>query len=311
MRTPAVDEAVSVASGSALDDFPLARAPEKIPESGARVSAPPVQVPVRPAPVSTPRFESPFMERLVVHDNAEPAAVEQYRRLGAILHQAQVERGIRIVMVASAQAAEGKTLTAANLGLALSESYRRRVLLIDADLRRPSLSALFQLPNTAGLSEGLKAPEGHPLEFIKLTDSLALLPGGQPDHDPMSGLTSGRMQRVLKQAAEGFDWVILDTPPVALISDAHLMAAMVDAAVMVINAGSSQCAVVQRAIESIGREKVIGVVLNRVGSDALKATHYYDYYSRNGGTEPRTPGSFMGGSAAAQSSPVIGGLGSR
>jgi Mrp family chromosome partitioning ATPase len=84
------------------------------------------------------------MERLVVHDNAEPAAVEQYRRLGAILHQAQVERGIKIVMVASAQAAEGKTLTAANLGLTLSESYRRRVL---PDRRRPcgrpSLSALF------------------------------------------------------------------------------------------------------------------------------------------------------------------------
>src|SRR6186713_2934750 len=151
-RTPAVDEAASAPSSSALNDFPLAMAPdaitsEKMPPA-TRPSAP--QHPVRHAPVAAPRFDSPFMERLVVHDNAEPAAVEQYRRLGAILHQAQVERGIRIVMVASAQAAEGKTLTAANLGLTLSESYRRRVLLIDADLRRPSLSALFQLPNTAG-----------------------------------------------------------------------------------------------------------------------------------------------------------------
>jgi Mrp family chromosome partitioning ATPase len=91
---------------------------------------------------------------------------------------------------------------------------------------------------------------------------------------------------------------------VALLSDAHLMAAMVDAAVLVINAGSSQCSVVQRAIESIGREKILGVVLNRVGTDALKVTHYYDYYSRNGVTDARTPGSFMGGSASAQASPA-------
>jgi capsular exopolysaccharide synthesis family protein len=243
------------------------------------------------------------MERLVVHENAQPAAVEQYRRLAAVLHQAQVERGIKIVMVASAQAAEGKTLTAANLGLTLSESYRRRVLLIDADLRRPSLSALFQLPNTPGLGEGLKAPEGHQLEFINLTESLALLPGGRPDHDPMSGLISGRMQRLLAQAAEGFDWVILDTPPVALLSDTPLLAAMVDVAVMVVNAGSSQCDVVQKAVESIGRDKVIGVVLNRVESDVLKATHY-DYYYGSNAAGLRKPESFMGRPPVAQGSGI-------
>jgi capsular exopolysaccharide synthesis family protein len=279
--------AAAEAPVATLDAFPAAKSStrEPEPESFAPVLA-------RPAP-SPKIVNSPFFERLVVHEDAEPAAVEQYRRLAAVLHQAQVERGIKVVMVASAQPGEGKTLTAANLGLTLSESYRRRVLLIDADLRRPSLSALFQLPHSAGLSESLKAREGQEVEYFNITDSLAVLPGGHPDPDPMAGLTSGRMQKVLEQAGTSFDWVVLDTPPVTLLSDTPLLAAMVDAVVMVIDAGSSQYAAVERAIENLGREKVIGVVLNRVDNDALKATQYYDYYYRDNAAK-RTTGNLVG-----------------
>ena len=219
-----------------------------------------------------------FFERLVVHENAEPVAVEQYRKVAAILHQSQMEKGNKVVMIASAQAAEGKTLTAANLALTLSESYRRRVLLIDADLRRPSLNRLFGLPHASGLSESLKAPGDRPLQLLTISPSLALLPGGRPDDDPMSGLTSGRMQQIIEQAASEFDWVILDTPPVTLLTDTHLLAAMVDSAVLVINAGSTPCGLVQQTIESIGREKIVGVVLNRVEASALKAASYDQYY---------------------------------
>ena len=96
------------------------------------------------------------VERLVIHQDADAIAIEQYRRLAAVLHQAQVDLGIKVVMVASAQPAEGKTLTAANLALTLSESYQRRVLLIDADFRRPALSRLFQLPNRSRAERGLE-----------------------------------------------------------------------------------------------------------------------------------------------------------
>jgi capsular exopolysaccharide synthesis family protein len=219
-----------------------------------------------------------FFERLVVHENAEPVAVEQYRRVAAILHQSQMEKGNKVVMIASAQAAEGKTLTAANLALTLSESYRRRVLLIDADLRRPSLNRLFGLPHASGLSESLKASGDRALQLLTISPSLALLPGGRPDNDPMSGLTSGRMQQIIEQAAAEFDWVILDTPPVTLLTDTHLLAAMVDSAVLVIGAGSTPCGLVQQTIESIGRDKIVGVVLNRVDKSALKDASYDQYY---------------------------------
>ena len=219
-----------------------------------------------------------FADRLIAHADAEPVAVEQYRRVAAVLHQAQIERGIRVVMVASAQAGEGKTLTSANLGLTLSESYKRKVLLIDADLRRPSLSTLFQLPNTMGLSESLRAPRDRPLHLLKISESLTLLPGGRADSDPMAGLTSGRLQQIIQQAAESFEWVIVDTPPVALLTDTRLLADIVDAAVLVIDAGTTPHAMVERAIESIGRDKLVGVVLNRVERASLKDTAYYKYY---------------------------------
>jgi Mrp family chromosome partitioning ATPase len=94
----------------------------------------------------------------------------------------------------------------------------------------------------------------------------------------MSGLTSGRMHEVIEQAAASFDWVIIDTPPVGLLTDAHLLAAMVDAAVLVIDAGTTQHVVVQRAIQSIGRDKIVGVVLNRVEPRALAEASQYKYY---------------------------------
>jgi capsular exopolysaccharide synthesis family protein len=261
------ERATSQNSGD-LESFPTAQEPK-----AARPDA-------RLEPVPPHATYSAFqpVERLVIHQNADPIAVEQYRRLAAVLHQAQVDIGTKVVMVASAQASEGKTLTAANLALTLSESYRRRVLLIDADLRRPALSRLFQLPNRSGLSEDLRSSGERPLHITNLSESLALIPGGGADSDPMAGLTSGRMQQIIAQASTSFDWVILDTPPVALLSDTHLLVAMVDAAVLVINAGSTPHRLVQQAVETLGREKIVGVVLNRVGSEGLNDSNYYEYY---------------------------------
>jgi protein-tyrosine kinase len=269
-KTPAAPDSEQ---GGGLADFPATLA-----ESGADFVADPV-TPVaihkstgRRGAMSVPP------ERLVTHANADSVVVEQYRRLAGILHQAQVERGVKVVMLASAQTAEGKTLTAVNLALTLSESYKRNVLLIDADLRRPSVGKVFGLPPASGLSECLKSSELQALRITNVTDSLGLLLAGTADNDPMSGLTSGRMQEIIEQAAAGFDWVIIDTPPVGLLTDAHLLSAMVDAAVLVIDAGTTQHPVVQRAIETIGRTKIVGVVLNRVEPRALEEASHYKYY---------------------------------
>jgi protein-tyrosine kinase len=272
-----IDQALKQAGGEATTGSEAATRPSDGLENFPAVSdSRPVNVTQASMPAPNPSILS-SVERLVVSSELEPMAVEQYRRLAAILHQAQTTRDVKVVMIASAEPSEGKTLTAANLALTLSESYKRRVLLVDADLRSPALGVMFQVPFSAGLSESLRSDDERPLHVVNLSPALALLPGGGADADPMAGLTSGRMQQIIQEAAASFDWVILDTPPIGLMSDAHLLAAMVDVAVLVIGAGSAGCAAVQHAIESIGREKIVGAVLNRAEEGRLATRRYYNY----------------------------------
>lgn len=233
-------------------------------------------------------------EKLVANPQLQPIAVEQYRRLAAILHHAQKERGIRRVLVASALAEEGKTLTATNLALTLSESYKRRVLLIDADLRRPGVNIAFGIAKQAGLSEALAGETPQKLSLVQLSDHLSVLPAGNPNSDPMHGLTSLRMSQILDEASEIFDWVIIDSPPVGLLPDAKLLARMVDNVVFVVAAGKTPHGAIQRAIDSLGRERVLGIVLNRVDpkSAAPGGYEYYRYYGYSERTNGTPPGFF-------------------
>jgi protein-tyrosine kinase len=218
-------------------------------------------------------------EKLVISPHIAPEALEQYRRLGATLHHAQVERDIRVVMVGSAAAGEGKTLTAVNIALTLSESYRRRVLLVDADLRRPAIHAIFNVPNVRGLNDSLQEGDDRPLPLSEVSPHLSVLTAGAPNPDPMSVLSSSRMRRVLREGTESFDWVVVDTPPVAVLPDAHLLAAMVDAAILVIRAGATPMRVIERAVATLGRARVVGAVLNGVAPNA-NSSYYAGYYRR-------------------------------
>lgn len=229
------------------------------------------------------RFGPGASGKVVVMPDVPAAAVEQYRRLAASLHHAQFQRNMNVLMITSASPGEGKTLTAANLALTLSESYRRKVLLIDADLRRPSLHHIFELPNVCGLSDALTSDSDQKLSVIQVSANLTVLPAGRPDNDPMSGLTSDRMRRIVQDAAAHFDWVIIDTPPVGFLSDANLLVAMVDAALFVVRAGKSPYRLIQRALDAIGRDNVLGVVLNAIDEHVDDAGYYYYGYYGTGG----------------------------
>jgi len=218
--------------------------------------------------------------KLVIEQNVGPHTVEQFRRLGAVLQDVRAN-GIKVVMIASAQVGDGKTLTAANLALTLGGSYRQRVLLIDADLRRPSLVPLFGLPHLPGLSEALRAEVEARISVIDLSEHVVLLPGGAPDPDPMASLNSERMRRVIDEARKDFDWIIVDTPPIAVLPDAHLLSRLADASLLVIGAGKTQYSDVMKAVETLGRDRIIGVVLNRVQKNAaLESPYYYGYGGR-------------------------------
>jgi len=254
-----------------------ARESEAAPEPGALPDAAGFEV-----------FDSEIGERLVglphAGDGADrPLAVEQYRKLAAALHQAQAARGTRVVLVTSADPGEGKSLTACNLALTLAESYRFCVLLVDADFRRPTLHGVFAGRPAGGAGVWGSLPFG--LTAVQASPRLTVLVSGGPVADPTATLTSSALEKLLENARAGFDWVIIDTPPIGLMSDAKLLADMTDGAIVVVQAERSPYPDALRAIETLGRDRVLGVVLNRL-RDVARRYHYYSGYYYRGSRAP-------------------------
>lgn len=222
-------------------------------------------------------FRNGRASKLVTGGNLPAGAVEQYRRLAATLHHLQEEQNLRTVTVTSAVPQEGKTLTVANLALTLSGSYNRRVLLIDADLRRPSVHDVFGTAMTPGLCEALR-PGPTAARVTEITPTLSVLPAGLLHGDPMVALASEQMTRLLADAAASFDWILLDAPPAAVMADAGLLVRLTRAVILVIGANSTPYKVVERVVSEIGRDNIIGTVLNRVEERVDGWSEYSGYY---------------------------------
>ncbi len=213
----------------------------------------------------------------LVTGNSSSVSVEQYRKLAAVLHDAQVESGLKSVIVTSALPGEGKTLTAVNLALTLTESYERRVLLVDADLRAPSLHLALDLPDERGLGDALR--DGQEPHFVEAASGLSVLAAGRPGPTPLAGLTSRRMGEILEYCESRFDWVLIDTPPVGVLPDAQVLTRLVGAVLFVVGAGSTPSATVERAIAELGGpDAIFGIVLNRVDERRIPDANYYGRY---------------------------------
>ena len=264
--------------------------------SGRRIQTDPngrrVQEQREPAPAPEAQlavfteFNKKLVERLVVPNGAPHQMIEEYRKLAAALHHAQLAHGTKVIMVTSASPGEGKTLTASNLALTLSQSYQRHVLLIDADLRKPTVHEVFGVDNSSGLIDALReAPEktDRHVPLIQVSTRLELLLSGGVTPDPMSLLTSDTLRGLLKDASEAFDWVIVDTPPAAFLPDCNLMSSAVDAALIVVRAFVTPYPLVQRVVEAVGHDKVLGVVLNHAEQSPQSGYYGYGYGYNYGG----------------------------
>ena len=229
-------------------------------------------------PVQWGGFDPEAVERLVASKTAAPLLVEQFRGLAATLLRAQGERPLKSLLVTSPSPGDGKSHVAVNLALTLSDSYRRRVLLIDADLRRPTLHQVFRVPNAKGLGEALQAKADEKVAAVQISETLTLLPAGRPDVNPLSGLSSGRMKRIVADGAAAFDWVIVDSPPVGVLADAHLVSETVDAAILVVRAGVTRYADLEAAAGTLGSDRILGVVLNAVDPLEIRGEAYYSHY---------------------------------
>jgi protein-tyrosine kinase len=252
------------------------------------VRPPAVSTGVVPLPVAEPRpsVSTPFivkpqvtpdMEARLVTGGSGSVPLEQYRRLAATLHDIQQQQGLKTLMLTSALPGDGKTLTTVNLAWTLSASYDRRVLIIDADLRWPSVHKMMGVANEAGLSEALQSDRSE-LAIKQVSPTLSVLTAGRPETTPLAALTSKRMETLIEQCASQYDWVLFDTPPVGLLPDAQLLARLTRAVVFVIGAGVTPAAVVSRAVAELGGDCIIGTVLNRVEERQIPQAGYYSRY---------------------------------
>jgi protein-tyrosine kinase len=232
----------------------------------------PPAAPTRPAALDESgsyQLAGPLATGAVTHPDADPALVDEFRKLAATLHHAQLGQDLRAVTITSSTPQEGKTLTAINLALTLCVSYRRRVLLIDADLRAPSVHTWLGLPAAPGLTDVIAGRTGAEWPLNELGDGLSVLTAGTRTRDPISRLSSEQMRRIVMEARTRFDWVIMDLSPVAALPDAPLVTALSDATLIVVRAGSVSSRLVQHAIDAIGEEKIVGLVLNGASAAAF------------------------------------------
>lgn len=193
--------------------------------------------------------------------------------------------GCKTVVVTSAMQAEGKSITAINLAISCAE-MNQRVLLIDCDLRRPKLSRLLEKKPRVGLSNVLVKPEliGEALCHTEVAGLDAVFSGDVPPN-PSELLGSARMKRLMETLEGQYDYIILDTPPVDMVTDACVLAPMCSGVLFVVRAGMSERPAVQHAVEQLryAKAKLLGFVLNEVGHErgvyGYRRYGYYKYHS--------------------------------
>jgi capsular exopolysaccharide synthesis family protein len=204
---------------------------------------------------------------------------ESFRALRTSLLARFPGPGTKIIVVTSAQPLEGKTTTAANIAMALAYGGSR-VLLIDADMRRPGLHRPLRLTNERGLSQVLVG-QARVRDVIQRTvdPNLLAITAGHPPPNPSELLASERMKTLLTNLAHGpFDWIIIDTPPVLAVTDAVILAPLVAGVTFVIGAEMTRRRLAERAIETVvqTQPKFTAVVLNKV--DFARNRYYYSRY---------------------------------
>ena len=219
---------------------------------------------------------------LVAISQPRSAYCEQFRSLRTRILQAGERTQMRSLVVTSAGIAEGKTLTALNLGWLLAQTEGVRALVIDSDLRHPCATDYFGIDATQGLSEVLGDQLRLEDAIVRLDPAgLYLLPGGKPRDDVAELLSGPTYERVLSQARRMFDYIIIDAPPLGIFTDANVLMSRADGALLVVRSGKTRYSLVDRLLDQIPREKMLGVVLNRAGEQPESNNYYYQYRYAN------------------------------
>jgi capsular exopolysaccharide synthesis family protein len=217
--------------------------------------------------------------RLVAITHPHSSYCEEYRSLRThVLHKGRNQ--LKSIVIASVNPSEGKSITAMNLAWMLAQTDGTNALIIDADLRMPSLADYLGIETDKGLSDVLAGTATLAECIVKLEPSgLHILPGGEARQDVAELISGPKFRDILAEAREMFDYTIIDVPPLGIFTDATVLINQADAAVLVVRANRTRYSVIDRVLEPLPKERFLGVVLNQ-SDDVMAETHYnYGYYN--------------------------------
>ena len=216
--------------------------------------------------------------KLVSVTEKDSLAAEKFRFLAVRLRQLQQGRPLKKVLITSTIPGEGKSMVAANLACTLARKRQQKTLLLDGDLRRPTLARQFGLGKVPGLSEWFQSGTG-PMTNIYRLDALGFwfLPAGSAPQNPLELMQSGKISPLMEQLTAWFDWIVIDSPPVLPLADTSVWSRLADGVLLVSRPGITEKQQLQRGIEALDRSKLIGALIN----SSVNAAHT-DYYQRYG-----------------------------
>jgi capsular exopolysaccharide synthesis family protein len=264
------------------------RAKEQAPVVPVSLETLAVQRPMTEAPAieSTPEpsGEFPALEvsvsaasRLVYFTEPDSLAAEKFRFLGVRLRQMQQSRALKKVLVTSTIPEEGKSLVSANLAGVLARR-KQKVLLIEGDMRRPTLAQQFGLGRMAGLAEWLQSGAQTPSNIYRLGGpGLWLMPAGDPPANPLELMQSGRLSQLMAQLSNMFDWIVVDSPPLLPLADTTVWARLTDGMLLVAREGKTEKKQLLRGLEAVKNADLLGIVLNGCAHSDHK--NYYQRYA--------------------------------
>jgi protein-tyrosine kinase len=224
-----------------------------------------------------PKWELNTRMNVFLPECKQRAGAERFRTLRSRLYQISEKKKLRSLLVTSAVPSEGKSFVCANLAQSLVHQQDRRVLLIDADLRLPSQHKVFGAPKTPGLSNYLQGEVDEYAMIQKgMSSNVFLIPAGDEVKNPSELLLGDQMKKLLKFAADVFDWVVLDSPPALPVHDANVLADLCDGVLLVVRAGSTDFELAAKCSAEFRQKNLLGAVFNCAeNSESSYAENYY------------------------------------
>ncbi|OPJ55324.1 CpsD/CapB family tyrosine-protein kinase [Alkalithermobacter paradoxus] len=219
------------------------------------------------------------MKSLIVHNNPKSPIAEAYRNVRTNILFSNIDENLQTILITSAGQGEGKSTTISNIALSLSD-LGKKVLLIDCDFRRPSIHKKFGITNSKGITDILLEN----IEYQAYTqrtnkENLDIITAGQIPPNPSEMISSNKMKRLLEEMKKDYEYILVDTAPIGVVTDAAILSTFIDGVILLCASGEAQIEHAKKAKENLVKvgANILGVILNKLEIEKNRSYGYYAY----------------------------------